>query len=304
MSARLGTELRKQRERNRILVTTYVYDAVFRRPIPNSVLAKTSLYRDYRYYERVRDALIREGLITLHDSTKNVEITDKGKHVVISLLTGRGASSDVPLSRIATMFYPFAVLRISDYEREALFATFLLMYADAGGDSSRSYHEEILRSAKEDIENDTMDERLRKASYIISYNMDIDQTKNNLIVTNGYSLICKWSYLLILYYTFRKFSKLARFLSKTYYILTNRNFKNLLFSVLAVTLLTLPYLPNYLSPQHLLAFLLIEGGALISFGAIIGLLFLIIYSPVFVYVIKISFKLLRQRLRNLSKSLQ
>lgn len=298
MPASLETELRRQRERNRILIITYVYNAVFGRPIPNKVLAETSLYRDYRYYKRVRNSLIKDRLIALCDSTKNVKITDKGRRVVVRLLTGRDVSPDIPLSRIVTEFYPFAVLRISDRDREALLATFLLMYADAVGDSSKSYHDEILRLAKEDIENDAMDERMRKTSYIVSYNTDLNQAKNNLITTKGYALIRKWSYLPILYYTFRKLPRLARFLSKTYYNLTNRDFKNLLLSIVAVSLLTLPYLPNYLSPQDLLIFLLIEGGALIFLGVIIGSLYFIIYSPIIIYAIKIVFKLLWKRLRN------
>lgn len=298
MPASLETELRRQRERNRILIITYVYNAVFGRPIPNKVLAETSLYRDYRYYKRVRNSLIKDRLIALCDSAKNVKITNKGRRVVVRLLTGRDASPDIPLSRIVTEFYPFAVLRISDRDREALLATFLLMYADAVGDSSKSYHDEILRLAKEDIENDAMDERMRKTSYIVSYNTDLNQAKNNLITTEGYALIRKWSYLLILYYTFRKLPRLARFLSKTYYNLTNRDFKNLLLSIVAVSLLTLPYLPNYLSPQDLLIFLLIEGGALIFLGVIIGSLYFIIYSPIIIYAIKIVFKLLWKRLRN------
>lgn len=298
MPASLETELRRRRERNRILIITYVYNAVFGRPIPNKVLAETSLYRDYRYYKRVRNSLIKDRLIALCDSAKNVKITNKGRRVVVRLLTGRDASPDIPLSRIVTEFYPFAVLRISDRDREALLATFLLMYADAVGDSSKSYHDEILRLAKEDIENDAMDERMRKTSYIVSYNTDLNQAKNNLITTEGYALIRKWSYLLILYYTFRKLPRLARFLSKTYYNLTNRDFKNLLLSIVAVSLLTLPYLPNYLSPQDLLIFLLIEGGVLIFLGAIIGSLYFIIYSPIIIYAIKIVFKLLWKRLRN------
>lgn len=297
MSTQHEANIRRQRERNRILVTSYVYNAVFKRPIPNKVLENTSLYGDYRYYESVRDLLVKEGLITTIREGKYVSIwvTEEGKRRAIKLLTGLDSSPDLSISQVAKIWGPFEVLRLSEDERESLLATFLFMYCDAAGDDSKSYNYDMLRLVKEDIDAGRLRERLGKAFYIVSYDDDLNRAGGNLIIATGYHLIRVWSYLLVLAYSFRRLPLLAKIFWRLYYFLHVDGFKIFLVLGVSTSLFISSLIPSYLTPQELLNLMIIHGAILILLATIIGVILMILYTPLFVYLGKTIFKLLRSR---------